>query len=77
MKVSSPAPAGAPVRHELVNQSVFLGNISGAPRAMAGLLTFFLKSTFIGAVAVRPQPDAPAGAYDLRLRDGQTRALES
>jgi cytochrome bd-type quinol oxidase subunit 1 len=48
MKVSSPAPAGAPVRHELVNQSVFMGNISGAPRAMAGLLTFFLESTFIG-----------------------------
>jgi cytochrome bd-type quinol oxidase subunit 1 len=31
-----------------VNQSVFMGNISGAPRAIAGLLTFFLESTFIG-----------------------------
>jgi hypothetical protein len=76
MKVSSPAPAGAPVRHELVNQSVFMGNISGAPRAMAGLLTLPRVDVY-RAVAVRPQPDAPAGTHDLRLRDGQTRALES
>jgi hypothetical protein len=27
---------------------VFMGNILGGPRAMAGLLAFFLESTFIG-----------------------------
>ncbi len=42
--------------------SVFVGNIFGAPLAIEGLLAFFLESTFIGAVDLRPGPALPAAA---------------
>ena len=36
--------------------SVFVGNIFGAPLAIEGLLAFFMESTFLGDVDLRPRP---------------------